>query len=166
MGLCDCVSAHLALQSFHSTRLERISNHHPGQIPVRVGVLDPAVVSLLVGLALRVLGSLALILCIALSLRLVVLCDVLLGALFAFPKVAVAHHFVLVEGRIQTSSWEDKDGVKRYKTEIVAHHVQFIGGRGDERKQEAVPGVKREPEPVDDKPSLPGMDDDGSEFPF
>lgn len=73
---------------------------------------------------------------------------------------------VLVEGRIQTSSWEDKDGVKRYKTEIVAHHVQFIGGRGDERKQEAVPGVKREPEPVDDKPSLPGMDDDGSEFPF
>jgi len=36
---------------------------------------------------------------------------------------------VYVEGRIQTSSWEDKDGNKRYKTEIVANDVQFLGSR-------------------------------------
>ncbi len=29
-----------------------------------------------------------------------------------------------VEGRIQTRSWE-KDGVKQYRTEVVADHVQF-----------------------------------------
>ena len=31
----------------------------------------------------------------------------------------------LVEGRIQTRSWDGQDGVKKYKTEIVAERVQF-----------------------------------------
>lgn len=35
----------------------------------------------------------------------------------------------LVEGRLQTRSWES-DGVKKYRTEIVADRVQF-GFRGD-----------------------------------
>lgn len=34
-----------------------------------------------------------------------------------------------VEGKIQTRSWEDKDGNKRYTTEIAANTVQFIGGQ-------------------------------------
>jgi single-strand DNA-binding protein len=37
---------------------------------------------------------------------------------------------VLVEGRIQTSTFE-KDGEKRYSTEIVAERVEFVGGRGE-----------------------------------
>ncbi|MBN2494423.1 MAG: single-stranded DNA-binding protein [Deltaproteobacteria bacterium] len=37
---------------------------------------------------------------------------------------------VYVEGRIQTRSWEDRDGNKRYTTEVVANTVQFLGGRG------------------------------------
>jgi single-strand DNA-binding protein len=32
-----------------------------------------------------------------------------------------------VEGRLQTRSWDDKDGNKRYTTEIVANTVQFLG---------------------------------------
>lgn len=33
---------------------------------------------------------------------------------------------ILVEGRIQTRSWEDKNsGEKKYRTEIVAENVQF-----------------------------------------
>ncbi len=34
---------------------------------------------------------------------------------------------VLVEGKLQTRSWEGKDGVKRYKTEVAASNVQFLG---------------------------------------
>lgn len=30
-----------------------------------------------------------------------------------------------VEGRIQTRSWDDKDGTKKYRTEIVADRIQF-----------------------------------------
>ena len=32
---------------------------------------------------------------------------------------------VFVEGRMQTRSWEGKDGEKKYRTEIVADRVQF-----------------------------------------
>lgn len=36
---------------------------------------------------------------------------------------------VYVEGRLQTRSWEDKDGQKRYSTEVVADDVILLGGR-------------------------------------
>lgn len=35
---------------------------------------------------------------------------------------------VYVEGRIQTREWEDKDGNRRWSTEIVAQSVQFLSG--------------------------------------
>jgi single-strand DNA-binding protein len=45
-----------------------------------------------------------------------------------------------VEGRMQTRSWEGKDGEKKYRTEIVADRVQFgprsSGGGGGARKSE------------------------------
>jgi len=37
---------------------------------------------------------------------------------------------VYVEGRLQTREWQDKEGQKRYTTEIVANTVQFLGGKG------------------------------------
>jgi single-strand DNA-binding protein len=40
---------------------------------------------------------------------------------------------VYVEGRLQTRSWDDKDGNKKYSTEIVADTVQFLGGGGGGR---------------------------------
>ena len=35
---------------------------------------------------------------------------------------------VLIEGRIQTREWTDKENQKRYTTEIVADRVTFLGG--------------------------------------
>jgi single-strand DNA-binding protein len=35
-----------------------------------------------------------------------------------------------VEGRIQTRSYEDKDGKKVYSTEVVAEDVILLGGQG------------------------------------
>lgn len=41
---------------------------------------------------------------------------------------------IFVEGGLRTSSWDDKDGNKRYKTEVVAQHVILngkpVGARG------------------------------------
>ena len=37
---------------------------------------------------------------------------------------------VYVEGRIQSRSYEDKDGKKQYYTEVVADDVILLGGRG------------------------------------
>ncbi|HVK62046.1 MAG TPA: single-stranded DNA-binding protein [Bdellovibrionales bacterium] len=38
---------------------------------------------------------------------------------------------VYVEGRLQTRSWEDQQGQKKYSTEIVANTVQFLGAAGE-----------------------------------
>lgn len=35
---------------------------------------------------------------------------------------------VFLEGRIQTRSWDDKEGKKQYMTEVVANQIVFIGG--------------------------------------
>jgi len=52
---------------------------------------------------------------------------------------------VYVEGRIQTRSYEDKDGKKVYSTEVIAEEVILLGGqggggggRGDEYSQQPV----------------------------
>jgi len=38
---------------------------------------------------------------------------------------------IFIEGRIETREWQDKEGVKRYTTEIVANEMRMLGGRGD-----------------------------------
>lgn len=39
---------------------------------------------------------------------------------------------VFIEGKIRTREWTDKDGNKRYTTEIVADNVVMLGGRRDQ----------------------------------
>lgn len=38
---------------------------------------------------------------------------------------------VYIEGKLQTRSWEDQNGQKRYATDIVANTVQFLGASGE-----------------------------------
>jgi len=38
---------------------------------------------------------------------------------------------VYVEGRIQTRTWEDREGKKRYNTDIVAENVVLLGSRSE-----------------------------------
>lgn len=40
---------------------------------------------------------------------------------------------VYVEGKLQTSKYTDKEGVERYKTEVVAQTVQFVGGQQQDK---------------------------------
>ena len=39
-----------------------------------------------------------------------------------------------IEGKIKTRSWEDKEGNKRYTTEIVADVMQMLGNRQDNQQ--------------------------------
>lgn len=36
---------------------------------------------------------------------------------------------VLVEGSLRTRQWQDKEGQKRYTTEVVGQNMRFVGGR-------------------------------------
>jgi single-strand DNA-binding protein len=62
----------------------------------------------------------------------------------AFGKLAeicgnylVKGKLIFVEGRIQTRSWEDKEGVKRYTTEIVANNMQMLDPKGQNKADES-----------------------------
>jgi len=63
---------------------------------------------------------------------------------------------VYIEGRIQTRSWEDKDGNRRFSTEIVANQMQMLGTAGGPA---GAPGFEKEatieqemPPVADDEP--------------
>jgi single-strand DNA-binding protein len=43
---------------------------------------------------------------------------------------------IFIEGRIQTKSWEDKDGNKRSTTEIIANNMQMLDSKGQTRSQD------------------------------
>lgn len=44
---------------------------------------------------------------------------------------------VYIEGRLQTRSWEDKEGNKRSTTEIVAATLQMLDGKGQGKGQDS-----------------------------
>ena len=44
---------------------------------------------------------------------------------------------VYIEGRLQTKSWEDRDGNTRYTTEIVAQNMQMLGSAGKQGRAES-----------------------------
>jgi single-strand DNA-binding protein len=53
-------------------------------------------------------------------------------------KYLVKGKLVYLEGRIQTRAWDDKEGVKRYTTEIVASTMQMLDSKG-QRSADASP---------------------------
>ena len=46
---------------------------------------------------------------------------------------------VYIEGRLETRSWEGKNGNKRYVTEIIANQMQMLEAKGEVRAVEEVP---------------------------
>ena len=70
---------------------------------------------------------------------------------------------IYVEGRLQTRQWDDKDGNKRYTTEIKADRITLLGGAGGGRGGGA--GMDRGnsshgPGGMDEGPMEPITDDD------
>ena len=53
---------------------------------------------------------------------------------------------VYISGRIQTRAWDDKEGVKRYTTEIIANSMKMLDG-----KKESAPSSQ----PSDDEGDIP-----------
>lgn len=69
---------------------------------------------------------------------------------------------VMIEGRIQTRSWDGQNGVKNYRTEIVAERIQF--GPRQAQKQDGgkvMPGGQAKPTPSAD--NIPEIDIGGEE---
>jgi single-strand DNA-binding protein len=71
---------------------------------------------------------------------------------------------VYIEGRLQTRSWEDPQGQKRYATEIVANTVQFLGS-GGERSASSAGSNNSNNDFVDFGPE-PSFDQSNDDIPF
>lgn len=69
---------------------------------------------------------------------------------------------VYIEGRIQTRSWEDQNGNKRYMTEIITSDLQLLGSKGEStsrEKDEPVNNEKTNEAPVQEN-------DEADDLPF
>lgn len=66
---------------------------------------------------------------------------------------------LLIEGRLKTDSWEDKDGNKRSKTRITIDKLQFLSskpsGERQQREPATVPSGADESDPFGDDVSIP-----------
>ncbi len=66
---------------------------------------------------------------------------------------------VYVEGRLGTRSWEDKDGNKRYTTEVTANQIQFVGSKSSSGGEQASQSAPPQPEQDFQEPSSDEADD-------
>ena len=82
---------------------------------------------------------------------------------------------VYIEGSLRTREWE-KDGVKRYTTEIVANEMQMLDSKGTQEGMVAPVGQTVKPQqsqqsqqsqqPVQQQAAPVGMDDFDDDIPF
>ncbi|MBI4647824.1 MAG: single-stranded DNA-binding protein [Bacteroidia bacterium] len=69
---------------------------------------------------------------------------------------------LFIEGRIRTRQWEDKDGNKRYTTEIVGDNMQLLG-----RKPETEPNIHPEEKEQAENPNdLTAQQENADDLPF
>lgn len=67
---------------------------------------------------------------------------------------------VAIDGRIQVRSYDDKDGQKRYVTEVVADNVEFLGSKNGSASGNSSVASQAEPTPYDfSTPSEPKKTD-------
>jgi len=80
---------------------------------------------------------------------------------------------VYIEGRIQTRSWEDQNGQKRYMTEIVCNDLQLLSSRsaaaaGEESTESAAEVSSSAPaeSPEENQERAPDQDQPEDDLPF
>jgi single-strand DNA-binding protein len=66
---------------------------------------------------------------------------------------------VLIEGRLQTRSWEGQDGVKRQRTEIIAENLQ-LGPKGQASSVSSAEGTSSKPKNGAKEEEIPTIEED------
>jgi single-strand DNA-binding protein len=88
----------------------------------------------------------------------------------ALGKILTKGKQIFVEGRLQTRSWEDKQGGgKRYATEVVANDIILLGGAGrggpkTSYDEGPAPGDREAPSRPQGASDPPAQDDDDIPF--
>ncbi len=78
----------------------------------------------------------------------------------ALGKILSKGSRIFVEGSIRNSSYEGRDGQKRYKSEVSAKNIILLGGRGGERTHDGGQQVQAAPAGAGAEPDRFSDDDD------
>lgn len=70
---------------------------------------------------------------------------------------------IYVEGRLQTRKWQDKNGIDRYSTEIIANEMQMLGGNNQQQGGGYGQGGNFNQQQPND---MPDFDQIGDDIPF
>lgn len=78
---------------------------------------------------------------------------------------------IYVEGKLRTRSYDDKEGITRYVTEIEGDNMTMLGGRNDggnaaPSSGSNAPDTKAAPSPKATKPAEGSSDSDDDDLPF
>tara|TARA_Y100000991_G_scaffold135662_1_gene102259 strand:- start:1741 stop:2166 length:426 start_codon:yes stop_codon:yes gene_type:complete len=57
---------------------------------------------------------------------------------------------VYIEGRLRTRSWEDKDGLTRYTTEVICDSLEMLGKKSDNFENSATESANNSTPPTQD----------------
>ncbi len=71
---------------------------------------------------------------------------------------------IFVEGRLETRSWDDKDGKKRYTTEVIADALELVGGRREDRGPEVAEPQQSAPAEMSGAEASPAPQEDDLPF--
>lgn len=69
---------------------------------------------------------------------------------------------VYIEGRLKTRSWEDKEGNKKFATEVVGDNLIMLDKRTDGSQPHSLEGL----DGPDDHPDIPTAEDGSERLPF
>lgn len=68
---------------------------------------------------------------------------------------------VYIEGRLQTRSYDDKDGKKIYATEVIADQIMLLGGKGQDQSDAHEPAHATQNDRSSGRPQAPHNNSDG-----
>lgn len=71
---------------------------------------------------------------------------------------------IAIEGKIKTTSWEDKEGNKKYETYIVADRVEFLNSKSSDNAPIPEPDYVPYQDTASDKGSIPNIEDPFENF--
>ncbi len=71
---------------------------------------------------------------------------------------------IYLEGKIKTRSWEDRDGNKRYTTEVIAQNIVFLGRKDDSSAETSFPDETAEESKEEEAPQ--NQSDNEEDIPF
>lgn len=70
---------------------------------------------------------------------------------------------VYIEGKLRTRQWQDKDGVTRYTTEVVADNLQMLGRKDDNTSSAP---VEQSSNPQTSSPTIDDATNEVDDLPF